>query len=113
MTVHTWPPTVNSKFFSGNDQPKANTEEISYLSGRRVAWQINTKKLMQYKLKLYVTKTELATFWTWFNDTLGQTAGAFTCSGLGQGTYRFMSVPSPEDTDQTGRVLSMEIEEVL
>lgn len=112
MTVYSWPNNVNSKFFSGNDQPVENTEEVTFLSGRRVAWQINTKKIMSYKLKLYLTKTELANFWTWFNDTLGQTACAFTCSALGTGVYKFKSIPSPEDTDQTTRVLSMEIQEV-
>ena len=112
MTVYSWPQNVNSKFFSGNDQPVGNTEEVTYLSGRRVSWQINTKKIMSYKLKLSLTKTELGYFWTWFNDTIGQKAGAFPCAGLGNGVYRFKSIPSPEDTNQTTRVLSMEIEEV-
>lgn len=111
MQICTWPEGVNYKFFSGNSQPESNTEEISYLSGRRVAWQINTKKIMKWKLKLYLTKTELETFWTWFNDVLGQTANVFTCAGLGSGYYRFTEVPSPEDTGQTTRVLSMVIEE--
>lgn len=113
MTVYTWPETVNTKFFSGNDQPKENTETVSFLSGRQVSYQINTKKIMIYKVKLEVTKTELALFWTWFNDVLGQNASAFTCSALGNGVYRFVSIPSPEDTDQKTRVLSMEIEEVF
>ena len=64
-----------------------------------------------YKLEL--TKEELALFWTWYNDVLGQNAGAFQCPALGDGVYRFASVPSPEDTDQKSRVLSMEIEEVF
>lgn len=113
MNVYTWPSAVNTKFFSGNDQPKENTETTSFLSGRKVSWQINTKKIMIYRVKLALTKTELSTFWTWYNDTLGQNANAFTCSALGSATYRFVSVPSPEDTDQTERVLSMEIEEVF
>jgi len=112
MNVYTWPVNVNSDFFNGNDQPKENTETTSFLSGRQVSWQINTKKLMTYKLKLKLTKTELADFWTWYNDVLGQNANAFECPALGTGTYRFTSVPSPEDTDQKIRVLSMEIEEV-
>ena len=112
MTIQTWPTGVNSKFFGANNQPIANTEEISYMSGRRVAWQVNTKKLMKWKCRLFFTHSELALFWTWFNDVLGQTAGYFTCSGLGNGVYRFSDIPSPEDTDQTTRVLSMNIEEV-
>ena len=89
------------------------TETTSFLSGRQVSWQINTKKIMTYKMRLKLTKTQLADFWTWFNDTLGQNANAFTCSAIGNGTYRFVSIPSPDDTNQTSRVLTMEIEEVF
>lgn len=113
MTVVAWPDTIPSRFYSGNDQPKPNTETTSFLSGRQVSWQINTKKIMTYKLKLQLTKAQLALFWTWFNDTLGQNANAFTCAALGTGTYRFVSIPSPDDTKQKSRVLSMEIEEVF
>lgn len=113
MNVDTWPSTVNSKFFNGNDKPVENTETTTFLSGRKVSWQINTKKIMTYKVKLEVTKTELADFWTWYNDILGQNANAFTCPALGTATYRFVSVPEPEDTNQQKRVLSMEIEEVF
>lgn len=113
MNVIAWPETIPSRFFSGNDQPKANTETTSFLSGRQVSWQINTKKIMTYKMKLQLTKKQLSLFWTWFNDVLGQNANAFTCPAIGSGTYRFVSVPSPEDTNQKTRVLSMEIEEVF
>jgi hypothetical protein len=68
---------------------------------------------MTYKLKLQLTKQKLALFWSWFNNQLGQNANAFTCPAIGNGTYRFVSVPSPDDTNQTKRVLSMEIEEVF
>ena len=113
MNVVAWPQTIPTKFFSGNDQPKANTETTFFLSGRQVSWQINTKKIMTYKMRLKLTKTQLADFWIWFNDTLGQNANAFTCSAIGNGTYRFVSIPSPDDTNQTSRVLTMEIEEVF
>lgn len=113
MNVIQWPVEIPSRFFSGNDQPKPNTETTSFLSGRQVSWQINTKKIMTYKVKLQLTKAELALFWTWFNDVLGQNANAFTCAALGSGVYRFVSVPSPDDTNQTKRILSMEIEEVF
>ena len=112
MTVNAWPNNINTKFFSGNDKPVANTQTTSFLSGRQVSWQINTKKLMSYTLKLELSKTELALFWTWFNDVLGQNANAFTCPAIGNGTYRFVSIPTPDDTKQTYRVLSMEIEEI-
>ena len=112
MTVVEWPSTISTKFFSGNDQPKANTETTSFMSGRQVSWRINTKNLMTYKLKLQLTKAQLALFWAWFNDQLGQNANAFTCPAIGNGIYRFVSIPSPDDTNQTKRILSMEIEEV-
>lgn len=112
MTVVEWPSTISTSFFSGNDQPKANTETTSFMSGRQVSWRINTKNLMTYKLKLQLTKAQLALFWTWFNDQLGQNANAFTCPAIGNGIYRFVSIPSPDDTNQTKRILSMEIEEV-
>ena len=113
MTVIEWPADIPSNFFSGNDQPKPNTETTSFLSGRQVSWRTNTKFLMTYKLRLRLSKAQLALFWAWFNDQLGQNANAFTCSAIGSGTYRFVSVPSPDDTDQTKRTLSMEIEEVF
>lgn len=113
MNVYEWPETIPSNFYSGNDQPKANTETTTFLSGRQVSWQTNTKKIMTYKLKLQLTKTQLAAFWTWYNDVLGQNANAFTCAALGSATYRFVSIPAPEDTKQTKRVLSLEIEEVF
>lgn len=113
MIVVEWPSTISSKFFSGNDQPKPNTETTSFMSGRQVSWRTNTKFLMTYKLRLRLSKAQLALFWAWFNDQLGQNANAFTCSAIGSGTYRFVSVPSPDDTDQTKRTLSMEIEEVF
>ena len=56
MNVYTWPPEINSKFFSGNDKPKENTETVSFLSGRQVSFQINTKKIMINKVKLELTK---------------------------------------------------------
>ena len=113
MEIYSWPSTINSNFFSGNDKPKENTETTSFISGRQVSFQINTKKIMTYNVKLDLSKTELSLFWTWFNDVLGQKANAFTCPDLGNGIYRFVSIPNPEDTNQQHRVLSMEIEEVF
>ena len=112
MTTVSWPENIPTKFFSGNDKPKENTQTTSFLSGRQVSWRTNTKNLMTYKVRLELTHAELALFWTWFNDTLGQNANAFTCSALGDSVYKFISVPEPQDTDQRTRVLAMEIEEV-
>lgn len=113
MLVCTWPEGVNKKFYNSIPKPKENTETTTFLSGRQVSRQINTKKLMTYKLKIEFKKTELETFWTWYNDELGQNANAFTCDALGQNYYRFVSVPEPETTSQAKTVLSMEIEEVF
>lgn len=113
MILSNWPNGVNSKFYSYSDKPKSNTETIEYKSGRVVTWQKNTKKTKEIKCKLCLKiADELPLFWAWFNDTLGQTAGAFTCSALGSSYYRFTNTPEPEDTDTTTRVLNIELEEV-
>lgn len=113
MILTIWPEGVNTRFYSMSSKPKENTETIEFSSGRVVAWQKNTKKQMTYTAKIMLNlDTELNAFWTWFNDTLGQTAGAFLCAALGSGRYRFTSIPEPDDTDQANRVLSLEFEEV-
>lgn len=113
MILTNWPEAVNSNFFSLSYKPKENTEETSYISGRVVAWQKNSKKTMVFSGKLLLdVNSELPYFWSWFNDTLGQTAGAFTCAAIGTAAYRFTSVPEPEDTDNFKRVINLEFEEV-
>ena len=114
MTVVSWPPEVNQKFFAYNKQPIENTKEFESVSGRKVGYLINTKAIMKFQCSLEVQRhTEEDNFWNWFNYTLGSTAGAFTCAALGTNTYRFVSIPQPQDTNQTSRVLQMEIEEVF
>lgn len=108
-----WNSNVNTKFFAFSDKPKDNVELTEYLSGRTVGYQRNTKKIMTFSCSLSLrVKDELPAFWNWFNDELGQTAGAFYCPALGSKLYRFVSVPSPSDTTRTKRTLTMEIEEV-
>lgn len=114
MLKTTWLNTINQKFFNLNEQVKANTTDTEYTSGRVVTFQRNTKKQMVLTCKIMFTvDTELPLFWAWFNDVLGQTAGAFTCSALGNKYYRFTSIPSPEDTNRNYRVLNLELEEVI
>lgn len=112
MIISTWP--VNQKFFAFSDQPKSNTQQVENLSGRVVTYQKNTKKIMTFtcSIKLKV-KTELPLFWDWYNDTLGQTAGGFTCAALGDGVYHFVSTPNPQNTDTVNRILNLEIEELF
>lgn len=113
MILTNWKSSVNTKFYSLSSKPKENTQNTEYLSGRVVAWKRNTKDILQISCKLMLkVDTELKDFWDWFNNDLGQTAGAFTCSALGNKYYRFVSVPQPDDTDTVYRVLSLEIEEV-
>lgn len=113
MILSEWPSTVNTKFFAFSSKPKANTEEVEYISGRVVSWRKNTRATKEIECKLMLKiDSELSNFWAWFNDILGQTAGAFTCDALGEGYYRFREVPSPDDTDQANRVLNLSIEEV-
>lgn len=113
MIFTNWKSGVNTKFYALSRQPKANTELTEYSSGRVVAWQKNTKKQFAISCSLMLrVEDELPLFWSWFNDELGQTAGAFKCEALGDKYYRFTSVPSPSDTDTVYRVLNLEIEEV-
>lgn len=115
MTVVDWDSEhVNSKFFSFNKKPKDNTKKFSSVNGRVIGYCVNTKKLMTFSCRLRLhSKTEEDYFWNWFTDTLGGCSGYFACAALGPGIYCFSDVPDPEDTDQTGRTLSLSIEEVL
>lgn len=113
MTLVTWPNNVNKKFFAFNEQAKDNTIITENLSGRTTGKQINTRNIMQFNCSIKLDKPEeLSAFWDWYNDTLGQTAGAFTCSALGDKQYRFTDTPSPSDTNQKYRILDLSIEEV-
>lgn len=113
MILTNWPSAVNSNFFGMSSKPLENTENTSYISGRVVAWQRNTKKKFNYSCKLMLdVDTEVSAFWNWFNDTLGQTAGAFTCAALGNSFYRFNSIPDLEDTDRNKTILTLDIVEV-
>lgn len=111
MTIVNWPTNVNQKFYAFNKKAKENVELTENLSGRTVGHKINTKNQMIFSCSLKVSKAEEDIFWNWFNDTLGQTAGYFYCAALGTKLYKFISVPEPQDTNQTHRELSMEIEE--
>lgn len=112
MTITEWSENVNSKFFGFNERPKENSKTTEYLSGRVTSYNVNTRSVMSFSCSLQLDKTELAIFWTWYNDSLGGLAGCFQCSALGNGVYRFSDIPEPQDTNQQFRVLSMNIEEV-
>lgn len=113
MIVVNWPSNVNTRFFSYSEKPKNNTEIIEFSSGRVVAYEKNTKALKQVSCKLMLdVKSELPTFWAWFNDVLGQSANVFSCEALGESYYRFISVPEPDDTDTVTRTLNLELEEI-
>ncbi len=113
MDVYQWPDGVGTRFFGMNGKPKENVKLTEFLSGRTVGIRNNTKQIMTWTLSLRLTMRELEIFWSWFNDTLGQTAGGFLCPALGPNVYRFTGIPDPQDTDQTARTLKMDIEEVF
>lgn len=113
MTISTWPTSINSRFFGYSDKPKDNVQIIEYISGRTVAYRKNTKAQKAITCKIRFTKAELNIFWMWFNDVIGQCSGAWSCPALGDGLFRFTSIPDPQDTEQMSRTLSLEIEEVL
>ncbi|WP_294429903.1 hypothetical protein [uncultured Treponema sp.] len=111
MTIETWPSNVNSNFFAFSEKPKDNTKKTEYLSGRVTSYQINTRNVMTFSCSLQMSKEELSSFWTWYNDELGGLSGVFSCTALGTKNYRFAEIPEPQDTNQLFRVLSMNIEE--
>lgn len=114
MTVVPWPDEVNTQFYAYSSKPKDNVKSSDMMSGRVVAFQLNTRALFQVtcSLRLSIKTGELARFWNWYNDELGGTAGAFTCAALGDKHYRFTDIPDPADTEQLYRELSLSIEEV-
>lgn len=113
MEVVDWVSGVNDRFFAYSSKPKENTVTSEYISGRTVSTNVNTKNIMVHNFNVKLSKEELALFWTWFNDVLGQKSLAFRCPALGNNIYRFTSIPEPQDTDLKYRVLSCEVEEVF
>lgn len=112
MTITEWPSNINSKFFAYNDKPKENTTITEFMSGRTIGNQINSRNIMTINCSILLSKTELSSFWNWFNDDLGQLSGAFHCAALGSKNYRFTEIPEPQDTELQYRKLSLSFEEV-
>lgn len=109
MTVYNFA-NVNTNFYDYSAKKIDNSVMTEYTSGRKVGYLKNTKNAMTIECSLLLTKTETATFWTWF-DGIGGVTGIFKCSALGSGNYRFLEVPSPT-TSQEWTTLAMTIEEV-
>lgn len=113
MNIVNWNSNVNTKFYAYNSVPKENVRESTYASGRVTAILQNTRFVHKITCSLRLkVADELPAFWTWYENTLGGRAGAFTCSALGSSYYRFTSEPSEENTDRLYRELKLEIEEV-
>lgn len=114
MTPIAWSPYVNSKFYAYNDKPVDNVVMSEFISGRKTGHQINTKAVREINcsIRLDIHGGELESFWQWYNYELGQMAGQFTCSALGDKVYRFTQTPEPQDTDLNTRELKLSIEEV-
>lgn len=114
MTVTAWSSSVNTDFFGYKDKAKDNVVTTTFISGRTASYLRNTKSLKEFScsLALKVQNGELSAFWDWYNNTLGGTAGFFSCSALGSGTYRFKDIPDPQTTSRSTQILQMNIEEV-
>lgn len=111
MTISTWPEDINNSFFSFQKQPKENTVVSDFSSGRVSGYKKNSRQQFIYTLSVRFSKEEEALFWEWFEE-IGTILGAFSCSALGTGYFRFVSIPSPQDTDQTHTTLELEIEDL-
>lgn len=111
MTISNWPETVNTRFFGYQKKPKENAIVSEFVSGRVSGYKKNSFLQFIHSCSLLLTKEETAEFWEWFEE-MGTTTGAFTCTALGSGYFRFVSIPSPQDTDQMYTTLDMEIEDI-
>lgn len=114
MTFTSWPSGVNTKFFGYQRKHMDNTVMTEFDSGRKAGFKKNTKNTFSITCTLCLSKktTELALFWSWYDNHLGGKTGVFTCPALGDRYYRFSEDPEPQDTNQTEETLSLSIEEV-
>lgn len=113
MNVVKWPEQVNKKFYALSKVPEDNFISTEFASGRKTVILKNTRFVNHIKCSVTVGKKngEYEQFWNWFTVSLGGCAGAFTCSALGNGYYRFSSTPKTTETQTTAR-LDFEIEEL-
>lgn len=113
MTYTAWPTAVNTNFYALTESYNDNTSSTEYASGRKAVSLRNTRfvKTTECSLSLNVKSGEYSAFWTWYKDTLGGLSGAFTCTKIGSGYYRFKSTPSA-GKGQLFRTLEIKIEEV-
>ncbi len=113
MTYTSWPSAVNTGFYALTESYDDNSSTTEYASGRKAVTLRNTRftKTIACSVSLDVKSGEYSAFWTWYKDTLGGLSGAFTCTKIGSGYYRFKSVPSA-GKGQLFRTVEMEIEEV-
>lgn len=111
MNLFIWNTAVNQNFYAYSKKPNDNAVVSSFLSGRVTGFKRNSHQNFTFTCKLKLTKEEEAGFWEWF-EAIGTTVGAFSCEALGNGYFRFVSIPSPDGTDQKWTILNMEIEQV-
>lgn len=111
MIIAEWPSNVNTKFFDLTDGEKDNAIVNEYIGGRVNGYNKNSRPIQTKNISIRLTKAEQNIFWYWFNS-IGGILGAWTCAALGTSVYRFVSVPSAQDTDLKVNVFKLEIEEV-
>lgn len=113
MTYTQWNKSVNTNFFNYSESYDENAISSEYASGRKTVMLKNTRftKTIKCSLSVNVKNEEYKNFWTWYKDSLGGLSGAFVCSKLGSGYFRFKSVPS-SSSGLLYRTLELEIEEV-
>lgn len=109
-----WPSDVNTDFFSLNTGVEGNTKEISFESGKKRTYLLNSSPRRTYSASLYLwTKKEETAFWTWYDDEILSGSLSFNLpdfTELGGATeYKLTSTPTVEG--QYPKVLSLEFEE--
>jgi hypothetical protein len=113
MTLVDWPVVVNTDFFNVSDAFQDNSITIEYESGRKSVHNKNTRFIKEYKmnLSLNVKSGEYDSFQRWYSEVLGGLSGTFMCPKIGNGIYRFKSIPSFSQ-GLLYRTASLEIEEI-
>lgn len=111
MILSSWPSNLPEKFYGLKNGFKDNAVVNEYMSGRVNGFVKNSRAIMTKTLYIRLTKSEQTIFWNWFNS-IGGVLASWSCSAIGTAYYRFVSVPTQEDTDQKTNVFKLELEEV-
>lgn len=83
-----------------------NAITTEFDSGRRIAVQRNSKNKRRYSVSYAATQAQKATFFNWYENTLGGNAGTFTAPSLrGDGTTQAYMLEGTPTAPENGTAL--------